>query len=74
MTTRCLYVDCRGERCPAMASEGFEFCEAHLPLPNGEEPSELPFFHRFLRRTGAALLLAIFLLQFYVAMRLLYGE
>ena len=73
-TLRCLYLDARGQQCPTVAIEGCEFCEAHLPLPDLEEPSELPVFYRLLRRTGAALLLAMFLLQFYVAMRLLYRE
>lgn len=70
---RCLYLDSEGRPCPMTAIEGAEFCEAHLPLPLGEEPCELPFFYRLLRRAGAALLLAVFLFQFYVAMQLLYG-
>ncbi len=69
---RCLNVDARGRRCPTPPVKGAEFCEAHLPLPNAEESSELPLVYRFVRRAGAAILLVMFLLQFYVAMWLLY--
>ncbi len=54
--------------------EGAEFCDAHLPLPASEEPIELSFTHRLLRRGAAALLLALFLLQFYVTMKVLFGD
>ena len=54
--------------------EGAGFCDAHLPLPASEEPIELPFAHRLLRRGGAALLLTLFLLQFYVVMKFLFRE
>ena len=54
---------------PAM--EAAEFCEAHLPLPTSQEPIELPFAYRLFRRGAAALLLALFLLQFYVVMKFL---
>ena len=52
--------------------EGAEFCEAHLPLPASEEPIELPFAYRLLRRGAAALLLTLFLLQFYLVMKFLF--
>ena len=54
--------------------EGAEFCDAHLSLPASKEPIELPFTHRLLRRGAAALLLALFLLQFYVTMKFLFGD
>ena len=70
---RCLHLDSEGRSCPTAPIEGAEFCEAHLPLPPSEEPSELPSVYRLFRRTAAALLLALFLLQFYVAMKFLFG-
>ncbi len=73
-SSRCLHITARGERCPAAALEDAEFCEAHLTPPEAlAESSELPFFFRLLRRTGAALLLAMFLLQLWVGLRILYG-
>ena len=54
--------------------EGAEFCDAHLPLPASEEPIELSFTYRLLRRGAAALLLTLFLLQCYVTMKLLFGD
>ena len=54
------------------AVDNAEFCDAHLPLPDGEESGELPYAYRFLRKAGATLLLAVLLMEFYLAMRLLY--
>ena len=71
---RCLHIDSGGRSCSLAPIEGAEFCEAHFPLPASEEPTELSFAHRLLRRSAAALLLALFLLQFYATMKFLLGD
>lgn len=55
------------------AIQGTEFCDSHLPVPPSEEALQLPFAYRLARRVGAAILLAMFLTQFYIGMRLLLG-
>jgi len=70
---RCLYIDGEGRQCPLHAVDGAEFCDVHLPVPVAEEPAELPRFYRVVRRTFAALMLTVVLLQIYVGLRLLYG-
>ncbi len=69
---RCLYIYNDGQQCPMPAMEAQEFCDSHLPLPDHEEPVRLPLFFRFVRRLGAVALLALFLMQLYIRLRMLY--
>ncbi len=65
---RCIELDRTGRQCPAEALEGTEFCAAHLRIL---EPDALESSPRrpYLYRLAAFLLLLIFLLNGYQALR-----
>jgi hypothetical protein len=69
---RCLHLYPEGHQCPSPAIEGAEFCPDHLKVTE-DAPLDLPYARRFMRRLGAALLLAILLFQLYVTLRLQLG-
>ncbi len=70
----CLYIYPDGTRCPSAALESEDFCADHLPLTSEvDPPSELPSAYRLARRLGAAVLLALFLLQLIATLRRLFG-
>ena len=70
---RCVYLNRRGEQCPAEAVDGNEFCADHRPFLDAEE-TEPKNARPLLYRLAALVLLLIFLFNAYQTVRAWLGR